>query len=68
MILDGARPLYGIFNYYTSPIHAYLLAIVIKILGNSIWSLRCLGPIFTLITIVAIYDIVRQFLLFVRSG
>ncbi|HHT9138560.1 MAG TPA: ArnT family glycosyltransferase [Candidatus Wunengus sp. YC60] len=61
MILDGARPLNGVFNYYTSPIHAYLLAIIAKILGNSIWSLRCLGPIFTLITIIAIYDIVRQF-------
>ena len=61
MIHDGARPLHGIFNYYTSPVHAYLLAFVTKILGNSIWSLRCLGPIFTLITIVAIYDIVRQF-------
>lgn len=61
MIHEGARPLYGIFNYYTSPLHAYLLAVVTEILGNSIWSLRCLGPIFTLITIVAIYDIVRQF-------
>lgn len=61
MIHDGARPLHGIFNYYTSPMHAYLLAIFTKILGNSVWSLRCLGPIFTLITIVAIYDIVRQF-------
>lgn len=48
------------FNYYTSPLQAYLLAVVTEILGNSIWSLRCLGPIFTLITIVAIYDIVRQ--------
>ena len=61
MILDGARPLYGFFNNYTSPVHAYLLAAVIKIFGNSIWSLRCLGPVFTLITIVAIFDIVRQF-------
>jgi len=61
MIIDGARPFYGIFNYYTSPVHSYLLAIVIKILGNSVWSLRCLGPVFTLITIVAIFDIVRQF-------
>lgn len=61
MILDGARPLYGIFNYYTAPIHAYLLAGVIKVLGDSIWSLRCLGPIFTIITIGMIYDIVRQF-------
>ncbi|HHT9122135.1 MAG TPA: glycosyltransferase family 39 protein, partial [Candidatus Wunengus sp. YC63] len=61
MILDGARPLYGFFNNYTSPVHAYLLASVIKIFGNSIWSLRCLGPVFTLITIVAIFDIVRQF-------
>lgn len=60
MILDGARPLYGFFNNYTSPVHAYLLAVVIKIFGNSIWSLRCLGPIFTLVTIIAIYDIVRQ--------
>lgn len=61
MILDGARPLYGIFNYYTSPLHSYLLAFITKIFGNSIWSLRCPGPIFTLITITAIYDIVRQF-------
>ncbi|TVM03507.1 MAG: hypothetical protein CV087_04625 [Candidatus Brocadia sp. WS118] len=61
MIKNGARPLYGIFNYYTSPVHAYLLAIVIKIFGDSIWSLRCLGPVFTLITIIAIFDVVRQF-------
>ncbi len=61
MINDGARPLYGIFNYYTSPVHAYLLAIIIKVFGNSIWSLRCFGPIFTLITIVSIFDIVRRF-------
>ncbi len=61
MILDGARPLYGFFNNYTSPVHAYLLAVVIKIFGNSIWSLRCLGPVFTLVTIAAIFDIVRQF-------
>jgi hypothetical protein len=61
MIHDGARPLYGFFNYYTSPVHAYMLAICTKIIGNSLWSLRCLGPVFTLITIVAIYDIVRQF-------
>jgi len=61
MIHDGARPLHGVFNYYTSPIHAYFLAIITKILGNSIWSLRCLGPVFVIITISAIYDIVRQF-------
>ncbi|MDG6028014.1 MAG: hypothetical protein E3K40_15185 [Candidatus Brocadia sp.] len=61
MIIDGARPLHGIFNYYTSPFHAYLLAIIIKIFGNSVWSLRCLGPIFTLITIGTIFDTVRQF-------
>ena len=61
MIFDGALPLHGIFNYYTSPIHAYLLTFVTKILGNSIWSLRCLGPIFSIITIIAIFDIVRHF-------
>lgn len=61
MILDGARPLYGIFNNYTSPVHAYMLAFCIKIFGNSIWSLRCLGPAFSLMTIIIIYDIVRQF-------
>lgn len=61
MIIDGARPLYGIFNYYTSPVHAYLLAIIIRMFGNSIWSLRCLGPVFTLITIGAIFDVVWQF-------
>ena len=26
MILEGARPLWGIFNIYTAPIHAYMLA------------------------------------------
>ncbi|MDR4506768.1 MAG: glycosyltransferase family 39 protein [Candidatus Brocadiaceae bacterium] len=61
MILDGARPLYGFFNMYTSPVHSYMLAICIKIFGNSIWSLRLLGPIFTLITIVAIFDVIRQY-------
>jgi len=61
MILDGTRPLYGFFNNYTSPVHAYLLAAVIKLFGNSIWSLRFLGPVFTLITILAIFDIIRQF-------
>lgn len=61
MILNGSRPLFGFFNNYTSPVHSYLLAIVIDILGNSIWSLRFLSLVFALITIVAIYDIVRQF-------
>src|SRR3990167_5761961 len=61
MILEGARPLWGIFNIYTAPIHAYMLAIVIKIFGNSIWSLRILGPIFTLITIAMVYDIIRHY-------
>src|SRR3989338_7204098 len=51
MILDGARPLYGFFNNYTSPVHAYLLAAIIKLFGNSIWSLRFLGPVFTLKTV-----------------
>lgn len=61
MILDGARPLYGFFNNYTSPVHAYLLAAVIKAFGNSIWSLRFLGPVFTIVTIAAVFDIIRQF-------
>lgn len=61
MINDGARPLYGFFNHYTSPVHAYMLAVCTKITGNSVWGLRCLGPAFTLITIIAVYDIVRQF-------
>ncbi|MCF6147540.1 MAG: glycosyltransferase family 39 protein [Candidatus Kuenenia sp.] len=60
MILEGARPLTGIFNNYTSPVHSYMLAVCVKIFGNSIWSLRCLGPVFTLITIAAIFDIIRQ--------
>ncbi|MBM4054549.1 MAG: glycosyltransferase family 39 protein [Planctomycetes bacterium] len=61
MILDGARPLTGIFNNYTSPVHSYMLALCVKLLGNSIWSLRCLGPVFTLITIAAIFDILRRY-------
>ncbi len=61
MILNGARPLSGIFNYYTSPVYAYLLAIITKIFGNTIWSLRLLGPVFALVTIAAIFDIIRQY-------
>lgn len=61
MILEGSRPLWGIFNIYTAPIHAYMLAIVIKIFGDSIWSLRVLGPIFSLITITMVYDVIRHY-------
>jgi len=61
LILDGARPLCGVFNNYTSPIHSYMLAFFIKIFGNSIWTLRFLGPVFSLITIAIIFDMMRQF-------
>ena len=60
IILEGARPLTGIFNNYTSPVHSYMLAVCVWFFGNSVWSLRCLGPVFTLITIIAIFDIIRQ--------
>jgi hypothetical protein len=60
MILEGVRPLTGIFNNYTSPVHSYMLAVCVWFFGNSVWSLRCLGPVFTLITIIAIFDITRQ--------
>lgn len=60
-IVNGARPLRGYFNFYTSPLHSYVIAIFFKVFGASIWSLRVNGVITNLIALFFYYDLLRRF-------
>ncbi|MEN6385064.1 MAG: glycosyltransferase family 39 protein [Phycisphaerales bacterium] len=59
-IQAGFRPLRGYFNFYTSPIHSYIIAAFFSIFGESIWSLRLSGVIFNLVSVCAYIDVLRR--------
>ena len=59
-IIAGARPLRGHFNFYTSPLHSYIIALFFKIFGASIWSLRVNGVIANLAALFFYVDVVRR--------
>ena len=60
-IVAGARPLRGHFNFYTSPLHSYIIALFFKIFGASIWSLRVNGVIANLVALFFYVDLVRRY-------
>lgn len=59
-IQGGLRPLRGYFNFYTSPIHSYIIASFFSLLGESIWWLRASGILFNMIAAAAYVDFLRR--------
>ncbi|MFA5293478.1 MAG: glycosyltransferase family 39 protein [Phycisphaerae bacterium] len=60
MIQNGFRPLRGYFNFYTSPVHSYIIALFFSLFGESIWSLRASGVLFNLVAVWAYIDVLRR--------
>jgi hypothetical protein len=59
-IQKGLRPICGFFNFYTAPIHSYIIAFTFSILKESIWSLRISGVLFNIIAVFFYIDILRR--------
>jgi len=59
-ILDGARPLRGYFNEYTSPLYYYVIASTFSVFGDSVLSLRLSGVLFNILAVVAYVDVIRR--------
>lgn len=59
-ILDGARPLSGYFNEYTSPLYYYLVAATFSVFGDSVLSLRLSGVLFNILAVLAYVDVIRR--------
>lgn len=59
-IVDGARPVRGYFNEYTSPLYYYLVAFVFKLFGESVWSLRLASILFNALAVAALVDVIRR--------
>jgi len=60
VIQKGFRPICGLFNFYTAPIHSYMIAFTFSILKESIWSLRISGVLFNIIAALFYIDILRR--------
>lgn len=60
-IQNGLRPLHGLFNFYTAPMHSYLIAWTFSFFGESIWSLRISGVILNIFAVWFYFDILRRY-------
>jgi len=60
-IVNGARPLSGLFNDYTSPLFSYIIAALFFLFGKSVWALRFSGIVLNLIAGLALVDLVRRY-------